>query len=67
VAYGPGSHLSSTQKGILKSRAGVARAHMTTCKLLSHKWEYASGGQRACKRCGAHEHFDTLHSQWQPI
>jgi len=38
---------------------------MTSCKLFSHKWEYASGGQRACKRCGAREHFNTIHSEWQ--
>ena len=38
---------------------------MSCSKLFSHKWDYASGGSRACKRCGAREHFNTLNSEWQ--
>lgn len=38
---------------------------MTSCKLFSHKWDYASGGVRSCKRCGSREHYNTIKSEWQ--
>ena len=38
---------------------------MSSCKMFSHKWDYAAGGTRACKRCGVCERFNTLSSEWQ--
>lgn len=38
---------------------------MATCKLLSHSWDYGTGGVRACKRCAARERFNTVSSEWQ--
>ena len=38
---------------------------MASCKLLSHKWDYAEGGARACKRCGSRERFNSIRSEWQ--
>jgi len=38
---------------------------MSCSRLFSHKWDYAEGGARACKRCGTEERFNTLKSEWQ--
>ena len=38
---------------------------MASCRLLSHKWDYAEGGARACKRCGTRERFNSIRSEWQ--
>ena len=37
---------------------------MASCKIVSHKWEYAAGGMRTCKRCESRERFNTMNGAW---